>query len=143
MDHYQMLGVGYDASSEEIERAFRQHAEHLKSDPLRLDRLLDAYVILNDKNKRTEYDLQSHVKRNRQKSTAFNRKFWKGKRNTTLSEEKKPTLSQLMDFDWNSVEEIPPDSPHQRKAFYDEILFKVLVVSAVLILVVLALWAIK
>ena len=64
-DYYQVLGVDPKDSQERIKRCFRQRAKELHPDltaidddqaELRMRRLLDAYRVLSDLERRSEYD---------------------------------------------------------------------------------------
>ena len=63
--HYQVLGVGRDATTAEIDRAFRKLAKQLHPDvpggnAEDFKRLSEAHIILRDPSKRGLYDLQSN-----------------------------------------------------------------------------------
>src|SRR5699024_3180070 len=62
-DYYSVLGIGTDASVHDVKRAFRQQAKNLHPDSQSGDgeeekfiELTDAYEVLSDAKKRTEYD---------------------------------------------------------------------------------------
>ena len=60
MDYYQTLGVGRNASPEEIKRAYRklasQHHPDRGGDTARFQEIQAAYAILSDPEKRSQYD---------------------------------------------------------------------------------------
>src|SRR5258708_26682359 len=68
-DYYEVLGIKRNASEEEIKRAYRQLArEHHpdrnpgdKAAEGRFKEVQEAYDVLSDKNKRTQYDQFGHV----------------------------------------------------------------------------------
>jgi len=68
-DYYEILGVKRDASEEEIKRAYRHLArEHHpdrnpgdKQAESRFKEVQEAYDVLGDKNKRTQYDQFGHL----------------------------------------------------------------------------------
>lgn len=74
-DYYQVLGADPKDSQERIKRCFRQRAKELHPDLTPLDderaathmrRLLDAYRVLGDRERRSEYDrLRPHALRRR------------------------------------------------------------------------------
>jgi curved DNA-binding protein CbpA len=62
-DHYRVLGVGHDASTPEIRRAYRRLARQHHPDrnpgpdsPERFRSLAEAYAVLNDPARRARYD---------------------------------------------------------------------------------------
>ena len=63
-DYYAVLGVGKDASEEEIKKAYRRmamkyHPDHAKGDPKaeeQFKKISEAYAVLSDKEKRKQYD---------------------------------------------------------------------------------------
>lgn len=63
-DYYAVLGVGKDASDEEIKKAYRRmamkyHPDHAKGDPKaeeQFKKISEAYAVLSDKEKRRQYD---------------------------------------------------------------------------------------
>jgi tetratricopeptide (TPR) repeat protein len=61
-NHYELLEVRQDASTKEIKRAFRERAKQLHPDIAgetaaeEMRKLLSAYEILSDRNRRFEYD---------------------------------------------------------------------------------------
>jgi curved DNA-binding protein len=63
-DYYKILGVKKDASDEEIKKAYRKlamkyHPDHTKGDKTaeeKFKKISEAYAVLSDKEKRTEYD---------------------------------------------------------------------------------------
>lgn len=142
-DFYQVLGVDYGASSEEVERSFRRKAAQLRPGTPEFDRLLDAYGTLKSPESRARYDKRPEIVEAARRSQRPSMFFWRKKRKPGPSVEKAPTFSQLLDFDWESLEEPVPDTPAQRKAFYDELLFKVAVAFVVLAAVAVIFWALK
>jgi curved DNA-binding protein len=63
-DYYKTLGVGREATDEEIKKAYRRlamkyHPDHAKGDKAaeeRFKKISEAYAVLSDKEKRREYD---------------------------------------------------------------------------------------
>jgi curved DNA-binding protein CbpA len=61
-NHYHVLGIGPDATAAEIKRAFREKAKQLHpdlartSDAAAMRRLLDAYEVLSNRDRRFQYD---------------------------------------------------------------------------------------
>lgn len=68
-NQYQILGVREDASSVEIKRSFREKAKQLHPDiagkdtSAQMQKLLAAYEILSDRQRRYEYDRLYHKKK--------------------------------------------------------------------------------
>jgi molecular chaperone DnaJ len=67
-DYYEVLGVGRDASDEEIKRAFRRAAQQHHPDvdtsdgaEQRFKELNEAYRVLSDRQRRTAYDMFGHA----------------------------------------------------------------------------------
>jgi molecular chaperone DnaJ len=67
-DYYEVLGVGRDASDEEIKRAFRRAAQQHHPDvdksqgaEERFKELNEAYRVLGDRQRRTAYDMFGHA----------------------------------------------------------------------------------
>ncbi|MDP2873094.1 MAG: molecular chaperone DnaJ [Bacillota bacterium] len=68
-DYYEILGIGRDASDEEIKRAFRQmarqnHPDANPGDPVaeeRFKEINEAYEVLRDPDKRAAYDRFGHA----------------------------------------------------------------------------------
>ena len=68
-DYYEVLGVGRDASADELKKAYRQQARKLHPDVNRDDpqaeeqfkELGEAYEVLNDAQKRATYDRFGHA----------------------------------------------------------------------------------
>jgi curved DNA-binding protein len=63
-DYYKLLGVGKDASDEEIKKAYRKlamkyHPDHARDDKSaeeKFKKISEAYAVLSDKEKRKQYD---------------------------------------------------------------------------------------
>ncbi|GHU02376.1 hypothetical protein FACS1894147_04120 [Spirochaetia bacterium] len=61
-NYYSLLGIGQNASSQEIKKAFREKAKQLHPDiagvaaAARMRKLLAAYEVLSDRDRRYEYD---------------------------------------------------------------------------------------
>ena len=72
MDHYKTLGVGRDATAEEIRLAYRKLARKYHPDANRTDedavdnfkKVAGAYEVLNDPEKKSQYDRFGFVDRN-------------------------------------------------------------------------------
>ena len=67
-DYYEVLGVGREASDEEIKRAFRRLAQRHHPDVdgsdgagERFKELNEAYRVLSDRQRRTAYDMFGHA----------------------------------------------------------------------------------
>ena len=67
-DYYEVLGVGRDASDEEIKRSFRRAAQRHHPDidssagaEERFKELNEAYRVLSDRQRRTAYDMFGHA----------------------------------------------------------------------------------
>ena len=63
-DYYKMLGISKDASDGEIKKAYRKlamkyHPDHTKGDKAdeeKFKKISEAYAVLSDKKKRSQYD---------------------------------------------------------------------------------------
>src|SRR3990167_10522946 len=60
-DYYKILGINRDASEEEIKKAFRKlahvhHPDKSGGDEAKFKEASEAYAVLSDKKKRTQYD---------------------------------------------------------------------------------------
>ncbi len=74
-DYYQTLGIGKNASAEEIKKAYRKlamkyHPDHTKGDKAaeeKFKKISEAYAVLSDKEKRQQYDTFG--------STGFHQRF--------------------------------------------------------------------
>ncbi len=65
-DYYEILGVGKDASADEVKKAFRQKAVELHpdkqgGDEAKFKELNEAYEVLKDSSKRQRYDQFGHA----------------------------------------------------------------------------------
>ncbi len=143
LNHYQVLGLKAFAQAAELEAAFQRRAAQLQAGTPEFDRLLDAYTVLKDPTSRARYDARPEVRAwlRQQQRPAW--QFWHKPQPTPPAEAREPTFSQLLDFDWESLEEPEPDTPGKRKAFYEEIYFKVAVVAIVLAAIAVIFWALR
>lgn len=55
LNHYELLGIRYDASRKDIEKAYKEKI--LKSDETIKEQLNTAYMVLTDDKRRNKYDL--------------------------------------------------------------------------------------
>lgn len=64
---YEILGVSYDASIDEIKAAYRE--KMIKSSPTMSERLKTAYYVLTDDDRRRRYDYQIGLRKYKQVKT--------------------------------------------------------------------------
>ncbi len=155
-NYFEVLGVSPNATEEEISAAFRRESQAVAAlsgaeREHKLDELLDAYNTLRDPAQRDAY--RERVRYQPRSNPGFfsgkssNPLFdgspggpplailrWlmgKRKRGGGAPAEKPKTLTQLMDFDWDSAQPPEPDSPEYKKAQRDDVLFKIMVVAVV------------
>jgi len=149
---YDILRVSKNAPPEVIKKSYEslvmEYADKYRgrSDvDLYLNTLFDAYSVLKDPERRRKYDL--HLPK---ENIAFWKKMFQNKQEPISPKdfaEKSPTFTQLLDFDWEALE--PPinpiknETPEKRKAFWDALGFKVIILLLFLILMVLVFWASK
>ena len=65
INHYKRLGINYNASQDEVKRAFRRlakltHPDRLKGDKLSFVNIYASYEVLADAQNRKQYDRQYH-----------------------------------------------------------------------------------
>ncbi|OGF24543.1 molecular chaperone DnaJ [Candidatus Falkowbacteria bacterium RIFCSPLOWO2_02_FULL_45_21] len=65
-DYYNILGVGKDASQDQIKKAFREkahvyHPDKKGGDEVKFKELNEAYQVLSDQTKRSQYDQYGHT----------------------------------------------------------------------------------
>jgi curved DNA-binding protein CbpA len=150
-NYYEILHISPQASATEIEAAFKRLAQRYSEDSnptaeKNLNLVLDAYRTLSAPERRAAYDqafFQAHPQQRISfwqrlfKSLSFSKPANKG----YPAGQEGPTFTQLLDFDWEALEEPTPQTPAKRKAFWDEVSFKVIIILLFLILIVLLYWA--
>lgn len=145
---YDLLGVNRNATSEEIKKSYEQlvmeYSDKYRGKPeidLYLNALFDAYMILKDPDKRNKYNSTLPKK----KFSFFPQKKKEINPNNFL--DKSPTFTQLLEFNWEDLEEkidpIKNETPEQKKAFWDALGFKAIVIMVFLILLIVLFWALK
>jgi DnaJ-class molecular chaperone len=146
-NYYQLLGVPPWASAAEIENAYRNKAQqimemHTDQKEYFLNLLMDAYSTLKDPERRKAYD-QALPLKNKNRFSVFSTKANPSSASSPPSFEERPTFTQLMDFNFEALEEPAPDTAAQKKAYWDVILFKILVFSVFIAVLVLVFWAVN
>lgn len=145
---YDLLGVNRGATTDEIkssyERLVREYSDKYRGKPeidIYLNALFDAYTVLKDPAGRSKYNATLP----KEKISFFPRKKKEITPNNFL--DKSPTFTQLLDFDWEELEEkidpIKNETPEQKKAFWDAIGFKTIIIMVFLILLIVLFWALK
>lgn len=136
-NYYQLLGVSPNVGQAELEAAFRREADRYNPslNPGHDDRfqaILDAYTILSNPETRAEYDREHKISSGSGLRVVFKGKDKdKSKGKTPPPPEQPKTLTQLMDFDWNSVDEpTAAEKKQERKDLRDEVTFKVIIILA-------------
>jgi DnaJ-class molecular chaperone len=145
-DYYAVLQVKPSDDAETIKKSYERlvmhYADRYAGNPdvqAHLNLLMDAYMTLTDPDKRQAYDQIRPKSVYRGAKTSFwQRLFGKKKQPANvISIQKAPTFTQLLDFDWDALEEKPVETPEKKKAFYDELKFKLVIILLFLILMVL------
>ncbi|MCS6905766.1 MAG: DnaJ domain-containing protein [Bacteroidia bacterium] len=146
-NYYKILGVSPYASEKEIETAYHQKAKevlsmHTDQKEFILNQLMDAYSTLKNPEKRKAYNATLGIKEKAFSFPTTEASHSPGSKLTELQKEH-PTFSELLDFDFEALEERAPETPKQKTAFWDAIFFKILVFSIFLAFLVLLFWAIQ
>ena len=150
-DYYAILQVKPDDDTDTIKKSYERlvmhYADKYAGNPdvqAHLNLLMDAFTVLKDPQQRRQYDqIRPQTLKNRRSNSGFWTKIMRffGKKKqpppNVISIQKAPTFTQLLDFDWDALEEKPVETPEKRKAFYDELKFKLVIVLLFLILMVL------
>jgi curved DNA-binding protein CbpA len=153
-NHYHLLGISAGASRPEIEEGFRKRLAELEAAHLapalherEMNRLLDAYAVLITPERKETYDRQlqeiaTRPRVNSRTETSAGAAHYAG-----LAEQqapKPPTFTQLLDFDFESLENKPPKDPiTQKKEFWDQVYFKAAIFSVVLFCIALIYWLLQ
>jgi DnaJ-class molecular chaperone len=146
-NYYHLLGVSPWASAAEIESAYKNKARqimemHTDQKEHFFNLLMDAYSTLKDPERRKAYD-QTLPLKNKNRLSVSSTKDNPNSASSPPSFEERPTFTQLMDFNFEALEEPAPDTPAQKKAYWDAILFKILVFSIFIAVLVLIFWAVN
>ncbi|MBX3101519.1 MAG: J domain-containing protein [Bacteroidetes bacterium] len=146
--YYQLLGISPRASAEEIDTAFRLQADaHNPSlhpgeaQEHRFQAILDAYTVLRNPEARAQYDAHlaslGALESPNPLKIAFRRKSnppktaQKPKSVETPSGDPPKTFTQLLDFDWDALDEPTPEQQKEgNREFRMELIFKLLIILA-------------
>jgi curved DNA-binding protein CbpA len=154
INYYHLLGLSTGAGRSEIEEGFRKRLAELEAAQLapalherEMNRLLDAYATLIAPERKEAHDHQLEQQSNRPSNRHRPETATAATHYAGLAEQqapKAPTFTQLLDFDFESLEAQPPKDPiTQKKEFWDQIYFKAAIFSVVLFCIALIYWLLQ